>query len=526
MLHTTCPTSRASGPGPSARSGCSRRSRACYLPLSACSSAARRAGGGPVATIGITPVLADQLALPRASASASCASCGRRAPRLPPARHRRAGARPGSTTPPRRCALGARLRMGGRRVRAPRRETCSGAFRDCATQAWSSSGPRPRPTPCCRCSRPSRARSCSCGRHRRAPRAVRRLERRPMAARVRLPPGLDEQLASAGVRAFCVDQPRATAIPLEQLAPRRTPAGPVAVPIDWDTIELVWDDRGYPARSGLPRLPPPDAQRPAAVGDRAARPTTRSAARGPCARARTRLRRTGGPPRRRATGPRADGPALIVLRARHRAARPLVVRGAARGSRRCSRRPAPPARARTLPGRSSATSRPTGRWWSPAGARARTCARGTRPASPRSPGRHGRPSCGSCRALGAGAPASGAAGRAERAARELLALQSSDWAFMATRALAGDYPRAARARPRRGAFEQRAARALARAVKDFRAMPGDRRLRRSGAGVDGRLRGLAPDLDSLPSLVRRPGSASCGRHAAAAETRPVARCRS
>ena len=29
----------------------------------------------------------------------------------------------------------------------------------------------------------------------------------------------------------------------------------------------------------------------------------------------------------------------------------------------------------------------------------------------------------------------------ERAARELLAVQASDWAFMATRELAGDYPR-------------------------------------------------------------------------------------
>ena len=28
-----------------------------------------------------------------------------------------------------------------------------------------------------------------------------------------------------------------------------------------------------------------------------------------------------------------------------------------------------------------------------------------------------------------------------RAARELLAVQASDWAFMVTRALAGDYPR-------------------------------------------------------------------------------------
>ena len=29
----------------------------------------------------------------------------------------------------------------------------------------------------------------------------------------------------------------------------------------------------------------------------------------------------------------------------------------------------------------------------------------------------------------------------ERALRELLALQSSDWAFLMTRALSGDYPR-------------------------------------------------------------------------------------
>ncbi len=52
--------------------------------------------------------------------------------------------------------------------------------------------------------------------------------------------------------------------------------------------------------------------------------------------------------------------------------------------------------------------------------------------------------------------ANGAPEAAERAARELLALQSSDWAFMATRALAADYPavrvrnHAARVRPRNG----------------------------------------------------------------------------
>jgi 1,4-alpha-glucan branching enzyme len=59
----------------------------------------------------------------------------------------------------------------------------------------------------------------------------------------------------------------------------------------------------------------------------------------------------------------------------------------------------------------------------------------------------------------------------ERALRELLALQSSDWAFLATRRLAGDYPRQ-RARGHAGA--------LAGALAD--------------PGVEPRLRNLAPEL--------------------------------
>jgi 1,4-alpha-glucan branching enzyme len=61
----------------------------------------------------------------------------------------------------------------------------------------------------------------------------------------------------------------------------------------------------------------------------------------------------------------------------------------------------------------------------------------------------------------------------ERALRELLALQSSDWAFLVTRATAGDYPRQ-RARAHREALE--------------RAMAGDT------ADLEPALRGLAPDL--------------------------------
>jgi 1,4-alpha-glucan branching enzyme len=59
-------------------------------------------------------------------------------------------------------------------------------------------------------------------------------------------PGLERVLADHGVRAFCVDQ---TGVPgFDHLQPVATEAGPVALPIDWPMVELVWHDRdGYPA---------------------------------------------------------------------------------------------------------------------------------------------------------------------------------------------------------------------------------------------------------------------------------------
>jgi 1,4-alpha-glucan branching enzyme len=61
-------------------------------------------------------------------------------------------------------------------------------------------------------------------------------------------PGLERELHDHGVRAFCVDQ---TAVhgrgAAQHLEPVATEAGPVAVPIDWQTVELVWNDQsGYP----------------------------------------------------------------------------------------------------------------------------------------------------------------------------------------------------------------------------------------------------------------------------------------
>jgi 1,4-alpha-glucan branching enzyme len=62
-------------------------------------------------------------------------------------------------------------------------------------------------------------------------------------------PGLERELADFGVRAFCVDQTHRLGLGApEQLEPVATAAGPVAVPLDWDTITLVWETRsGYPS---------------------------------------------------------------------------------------------------------------------------------------------------------------------------------------------------------------------------------------------------------------------------------------
>jgi 1,4-alpha-glucan branching enzyme len=62
-------------------------------------------------------------------------------------------------------------------------------------------------------------------------------------------PGLEHRLAPHGVHAFCIDQTAALGLGApEQLEPVATPAGVVALPIDWQTVELVWAERsGYPA---------------------------------------------------------------------------------------------------------------------------------------------------------------------------------------------------------------------------------------------------------------------------------------
>jgi 1,4-alpha-glucan branching enzyme len=86
-----------------------------------------------------------------------------------------------------------------------------------------------------------------------------------------------------------------------------------------------------------------------------------------------------------------------------------------------------------------------------------------------------------------------------RLARELLALQSSDWAFMATRRLAADYPER-RVDAHAAGFE-RALAAVSRYVADCRDMPAPA----EQDGIDPKLRGVAPAL-RLSTLLEPPSA--------------------
>lgn len=59
-------------------------------------------------------------------------------------------------------------------------------------------------------------------------------------------PGLERRLAEHGVSWFCIDQ-SAHEEPLEALVPVRTPAGPTALPIDWEAVGWLWSLDGYPS---------------------------------------------------------------------------------------------------------------------------------------------------------------------------------------------------------------------------------------------------------------------------------------
>ena len=277
-------------------------------------------------------------------------------------------------------------------------------------------------------------------------------------------PGLERDLADHGVRAFCVDQSAVAGF--DHLRPVATEAGPLAVPIDWRTIELVWDEpTGYPAdaayrdyhRRTVHDLKPWDnSGRP--YDREAALTRARGHARDFVARAAARL---------------ADGGLLCcaldtellghwwyegqdwlaaVLEEAPRAGLELVT--VSEGLERVEAQRAP-LTASTWGSRKNLST-----WDSPRVAELAVAARRAE-----------------LRTVAAAARATEPRAALERAARELLAMQSSDWAFMVTRELAGDYPSK---RMEHHGRELEAALA---------SLGGD------GAAPEPRLRGLAPDLD-------------------------------
>jgi 1,4-alpha-glucan branching enzyme len=61
-------------------------------------------------------------------------------------------------------------------------------------------------------------------------------------------PGLESILAERGIEYTCLDQ-TAHEADGAALTPVRLPGGPLGFTIDWPTVELVWSDRGYPSDS-------------------------------------------------------------------------------------------------------------------------------------------------------------------------------------------------------------------------------------------------------------------------------------
>jgi 1,4-alpha-glucan branching enzyme len=300
--------------------------------------------------------------------------------------------------------------------------------------------------------------------------------------------GIDLQLAQAGVRAFCVDQTTG-GDPLDQLEPVAGDGGAVAIPIDWQTISLVWNERGYPADLVYRdyHAPSMNGLRPWANSGRpydrvAAAERAREHARDFVARVAHRLdhyRNARGRPGLLVCALDTEllghwwyeGPEWLaaVVEEAHRTDLALATLPEA------LERHEP--QERELRDSTWGEGKDLETWDSP------------RVAPLLWPARRAE------LALVAAAPFLSSNGAAERAARELLALQSSDWAFMSTRSLAADYPER-----RVAAHTQAFERALASVREDMR----DSRDMREANG-DPRLRGLAPGLRL--SALHAPSSA-------------------
>jgi 1,4-alpha-glucan branching enzyme len=266
------------------------------------------------------------------------------------------------------------------------------------------------------------------------------------------------------VRAFCVDQ---TGRPgFDNLRPVATEAGPLAVPIDWPTVELVWHDReGYPA-DGTYRDYHRRTVHDLKPWDNAGRPYDSAAA---LALAREHARDfVDRALRRVADGGLLccaldtellghwwyEGPAWLAAVLEEAPRQGLELVTVSEGLERATPQRAP------LTASTWGTGKDLSTWDSPAVGKMAIAARRAE-----------------LQTVTAGAGPAGSRAALERAARELLALQASDWAFMVTRELAADYPRE-RLRAHAANLD-----AALRALTD------------SGAVPEPALRNLAPDLD-------------------------------
>ena len=249
-------------------------------------------------------------------------------------------------------------------------------------------------------------------------------------------PWLDELLEEAGVRAACVDLTdvlgRGAAA---QLRPLRSPAGPLLAPIDRALLELVWSDAGYPSRGAYRDTHRLTGHRHQAWAvDGAAYHPGRAAAQARAdaedfvAHAAARVRDGG-------LCVVALDTELLGLHWHEGVAWLASVLGEAG---RAGLRIAPldvlldaadPVPAPDLPVTSWGTPRDLATWSGPAAG-----------------GLAWRQRSAELRAVAA------MPGVCDRALRELLALQSSDWAFLVARATAGTYPRE-RAAAHEAAFE-------------------------------------------------------------------------
>jgi 1,4-alpha-glucan branching enzyme len=287
--------------------------------------------------------------------------------------------------------------------------------------------------------------------------------------------GLEADLAEHGVRVFCVDQTDHLGLgALENLEPVQTPDGVVAVPIDWQTICLVWDmHRGYPGAPGYrdyhrktrydlrPWNVAGEPYRPAV-----ARTLAREHARDFVAKVGRRLDLYAAERDRPGLVCCAldtellghwwyEGPVWLAAAIEEAKAAEVALRTVSDAVAQCE-----PVE-RPLQDSSWGTPKTFATWDSPAVAEiVFTQRRGEL-------------------AVVAAATRLGRSTRLERAARELLALQSSDWAFQVTRDQAGSYP-----------LERVAGHAAALHAA----------LTTDGADPDPRVRNLQPQLDLSPLI--------------------------